>query len=423
MVGWVTRAASACRLRTTNGATGRLLMVGRAASSGPPPCWIGEAAGGWRAYEWQLSNHTGCPPLRRYVHAALSSCGKKEASTVPGAGPSNLKTCAVKDRELLARDLTNASVLLVGDSTSAQLLWHACEAYDRRPASFVKVDARALNVSLKGFSHRLRSLDNHACSLASNLILASFSHYGATGPPYWVFAYPLAPWLANTTIGMVRRDIPKVREMIHGADPTVVVASSGFWDIAAWWAHEGSFSRRFIVNATHTAHYVAGVRRLVRELRRAFPQSAVVWRLMHPGMKHSITPAVVARLNAGVRAAAPAWRLPLIDAEKMVQSLSRANQPNLGKGPPYGTNDGRHLHPFINLALLNLILNIASQRSHGSSLMYGWRQGTGSGAFHTRHNSSRLKLGYEMARLRHERNFSGGLRGTQCAGFALCGSE
>ena len=389
-------------------------LVGAAADAmatgldGSPPCWIGTAAGTWRAYEWRLSNRTGCPPLRRYVHAELSSCGKKQASTVPGAGPSNLKTCAVKDNALLARDLSNASVLLVGDSTSAQLLWHACEAYDKRPASFVKVDARALNISLKRFTHRLRSLDNHACHLNSETVLASFSHYGATGPPYWVFAYPLAPWLSNTTAGMVRRDIPKVRGITSppGTDPTLVVASSGFWDIASWWAHEGSFSRRFSINASHTASYVAGVRRLVRELRRAFPHSAVVWRLMHPGMKHSITPAVVAQLNAGVRAVAPAWRLPLIDAEKMVKALSRTGQPNMGKGPPYGTNDGRHLHPFVNLALLNLILNVARQRARGSSLVYGWRHGVGGGGNYHRHDAPRHKVN----RLRLERNDTGPAR-------------
>ena len=173
-----------------------------------------------------------------------------------------------------------------------------------------------------------------------------------------------------TVQSTARHDMPRFRQTTspRGSDPTLVVVSSGFWDIASWWAHQGGFAKRFSTNSTHTAQYLVGVRRLVREVRRAFPRSAVVWRLMHPGMKHSITPAIVARLNAAIRAAAPAWRLPLIDAEKMVSSLSRSAQPNLGKGPPYGTNDGRHLHPWINLALLNLIFNIARRDAHGVSL-------------------------------------------------------
>ena len=41
-------------------------------------------------------------------------------------------------------------------------------------------------------------------------------------------------------------------------------------------------------------------------LRLEFPRSSVVWRTMHPGMKHSITPRVVADFNRAFRAAASA---------------------------------------------------------------------------------------------------------------------
>ena len=306
---------------------------------------------------------------------------------MPGAGPTNVYTCAVKDNKTLATELANASVLMIGDSTSAQLLWHTCEAYGVRPMSFIRVDAKAHNVSLKRYTHRLRSLDNHVCRLPGSVTFASFSHYGATGPPYWVFAYPLAPWLANTSLGMVRQDMPKFRRLTGGADPTVVIASSGFWDIASWWAHEGNFSKRWSLAATnrsataYTVRYVAGVRRLVREVRRTFPNSLVVWRLMHMGMKHSITPKVVALLNDAIRSAAPAMHLPLLDTERIVASLSRTAQPNMGKGPPYGTMDGRHLHPFINLALLNLILNIATSARRGTAGgWHGWRAAIGRNA-------------------------------------------
>ena len=80
---------------------------------------------------------------------------------------------------------------------------------------------------------------------------------------------------------------------------------------------------------------------------------------MHPGLKHSITPQIVARFNKAVRAAAPGWRLPLLDAEAMLKSLSKTANAGLGKGPVYGTLDGRHLHPWLNMALLNLMLNLA----------------------------------------------------------------
>lgn len=269
------------------------------------------------------------------------------------------------------------SLLMLGDSTSAQVLWHACEAFNVKPRSFVPVDAKALNISLKRYSHRLRSLDNHACRLPANFTLGSFSHYGATGPPYWVFAYPLAPWLAPDSLGMVQRDVPRFRALTHprGADPTVIVASSLFWDVASWWAHEANFSKSWHggASAAHVAAYVTGVRRLVREVRRQFPRSLVVWRLMHPGQKHSITPKIVKELNGAVRALAPSWRLPLLDTEAMVESLSKSAQPLFGaRGPPYGTSDGRHLHPFVNLAILNVLFNMVLRVSEGAVPYAGW---------------------------------------------------
>ena len=345
-----------------------------------PACWPGTAAGAWLLYEWELlsqnitvaaaatgaasssaSINDSCPPLQRFIRVDPKACGHKVPSTVPNAGHTNLPSCCAANETLLTSELANASVLLIGDSTSAQLLWHGCEAFRSRPRSFVPIN-NVPSASLRPYTHRLRSLDNHACKLPGNITFGSFSHYGATGPPYWVFAYPLAPWLANTTVGMVRKDMPRFRTLTTpvGSDPTLIVASSGFWDIAAWWAYEGNFSKRWSLNSNHTARYVTGVRRLVRDVRRAFPRSAVIWRLMHPGLKHSITPRVVSQLNAAIRMAAPSWRLPLIDTEAMIASLSKARSPNMPKGPPYGTQDGRHLHPWLNIALLNLVLNVAS---------------------------------------------------------------
>ena len=370
-------------------------------------CFPGSAPGRWhgsRAPEWVIASPE-CPPLKRYVWVEPTQCVKRQPSTVPNAGPSNLPSCVQRNDSLLANGLANASVLMVGDSTSAQLLWHSCEAFRARPQTLVAIDPS--HGPLKKYAHRLRSLDNHVCDLPAgagterreHLVFGSFSHYGVTGPPYWAFAYPLPPWLSNTTFGMVREDMPRFR--LHtvppDSDPTVVVASSGFWDIAAWWMHEGNFSKRWSLPVdeessvagaggagvavgagvaggagaggaggvpSHTTRYVIGVHRLVRELRHTFPHSTIVWRMMHPGLKHSITPRIVARLNAAVRAAAPAWRLPLLDVEPMVASLSKSEQPGFG-GPVYGTQDGRHLHPWLNIALLNVILNVVRHVSRG----------------------------------------------------------
>jgi hypothetical protein len=49
----------------------------------------------------------------------------------------------------------------------------------------------------------------------------------------------------------------------------------------------------------------------------------------------------------------------------MVRALSPAESPGLGKGPPYGTRDGRHLHEWVNLALFNLMLNLARRAREG----------------------------------------------------------
>lgn len=105
-------------------------------------------------------------------------------------------------------------MLMVGDSTSAQLADHSCQAFGATTRSFVPIPSQLPNRSK--YSHRLRSLDNHYCRLLRGsgwsgrgrgdlgLPLGTFSHYGADGPPYWAFAYPLAPWLGNTSVAQVR---------------------------------------------------------------------------------------------------------------------------------------------------------------------------------------------------------------------------
>ena len=58
-----------------------------------------------------------------------------------------------------------------------------------------------------------------------------------------------------------------------GADPTLVVAGSGFWDISSWWWHEANFSKSFHIGAEHVHAYLRGVRAMVDEVRRVLPRS------------------------------------------------------------------------------------------------------------------------------------------------------
>ena len=147
-------------------------------------------------------------------------------------------------------------------------------------------------------------------------------------------------------------------------DPTLIVVGSGFWDIASWWANEGHFGSSFMFNASHVRRYVHGARLLIGELRRVFPRARLLWRSLHPGLKHAITPAAAHALNEALRAHAQEWGLQFLDVGSMVQQLP----PKLGflpsrsrSTPVYGTLDGRHLHEWLNLEVLNLILNAANE--------------------------------------------------------------
>jgi hypothetical protein len=43
----------------------------------------------------------------------------------------------------------------------------------------------------------------------------------------------------------------------------------------------------------------------------------------------------------------------------MMQQLTTTGNLAFLNGPTAGTSDGRHLHPWLNIALLNLLLNVA----------------------------------------------------------------
>jgi len=325
-----------------------------------PLCNVADAPGQWVGNEWMVQNMSRCPlPLHRFVSIAPHCLARGKG----GAGPA----CVQKHSAALARlGGSNASVLLLGDSTASYLHTHSCGAFGARPVPFIA----AGNLTARqrhAYAHRLRSHDQHACRLPTGpggdgVMLGIFAHYGVTGPPYWSYAYPLAPWLGSTTGQMLASDtVCFSAAALRGRDPTLIVLGSGFWDISAWWANgighaEGNFSRTFEVGPPHVDAYVTGVRRAVDSLRFLYPSSRLLWRTLHPGAKHKITPANCRLLNAAVRARALEWRLEVWDVGGMMEALPQlAFLP--AKSPAYGTSDGRHLHEWLNIELLNLLLN------------------------------------------------------------------
>ena len=330
-------------------------------------CGLGQAPGYWSGPEWHL--HEPRPPrcagvtLQRFLsHPSPCPASWKRK------GP-----CFAKNMPLI-RQLGNASILMVGDSTTTKLFDSVCELFQtNKPKTFIPIP----NGTVRGrYQHKLRSADHHHCHLTKGLTLGAFAHYGVTGPPYWSFAYPLAPWLAQTTLGQIRQDLPRFRtETPAQSDPTLIVFTSGYWDISAWWRHEANFSRQFQAGPKHAAVYVERVREALQALRTEFPGSHIVWRTLHPGFKHSITGGVTHMLNGAVKAHAHSMGpLEILDVGDMVETLTH----DARLAPParvekallstfsiptaaYGTYDGRHLWEWIDYEVFNVILNVVWQ--------------------------------------------------------------
>ena len=272
---------------------------------------LGQAPGYWADKEWQLhprpQGEAHCPATLRRFLSFPDSCDPKSRLK---KGP-----CLVIDHDKMAR-LKNTSVLMIGDSTTTKMFSEVCDLFGASTKSFIDTfrDQRAsplLGLDRSKYTHKLRSMDHHACQLLSDgLTLGGFAHYGATGPPYWSFAYPLAPWLAPTTRGQIRHDMlhrvrctcwpgfpnppvatpgrgrgtgsddsrvaaclsprPKFRTKI-GRDPELIVATSGYWDISAWWKHVGNFSRQYQAGVPEMKQYVGAVAEMVRLIRVEFP--------------------------------------------------------------------------------------------------------------------------------------------------------
>jgi hypothetical protein len=324
-----------------------------------PSCRVVSAPGRWVGHEWTLQNTSRFPlPLHRFVSIAPNCLASSKGGASPG--------CVQCHAAALARlGGSNASVLLLGDSTASYLHTHSCGAFGARPVPFIATGNLTAHQRY-AYTHRLRSHDQHVCRLpighGDGVMLGIFAHYGVTGPPYWAYAYPLAPWLGSTTREMLATDtVCFSATALRGRDPTLIVLGSGFWDIAAWWANGighagGNFSRTFEVGPTHVEAYVSGVWQAVHTVRSVYPTSRLLWRTLHPGAKHKITPANCRMLNDAVRARAAEWRLELWEVGRMMEALPRLAFLS-AKSPAYGTSDGRHLHEWLNIELLNLLLN------------------------------------------------------------------
>tara|TARA_B100000795_G_scaffold39392_1_gene25924 strand:+ start:1284 stop:1736 length:453 start_codon:yes stop_codon:yes gene_type:complete len=119
--------------------------------------------------------------------------------------------------------------------------------------------------------------------------------------------------------------------------------------------------------AGQLGEYAHGVSRLLRHLQNEFPRSAVAWRTCHPAFKRGrgVTPATVELLNDEVRARAPGLGVPVVDVGQMMARRPIAAQPYIprstggssqSRGAP-GTEDGSHLVPWLEVPVINLLLN------------------------------------------------------------------
>lgn len=359
-------------------------------------CAYGISAGHWSdGLEWQLNETSTCPSgLPRYL--------RLHESCLTGNGKRNLKECVTIDHAALAA-LQNASLLFFGDSTAYRLAENICSLFHTKLRSTISVPT--INRSSPYFSRAYKEVthqhDHHFCRLLSGgeptavqslgLPIGAHTHYGVAGEPFWAHAYPRPPWLGRTTAAMARDDLPAFCRTTHGCEPTLVVLNSAFWDISAWWLHPDNERNVAVARNSSrlsTCHgvpkrdgvevgpqrirlYIDGLRHVLTALRHAFPSAAFAWRTAHVGLGHGITRTATQALNRAVIANAPTLGLRVIDVGAMIEQLSPRNyllgppldrNGNMRKGSKApgqfvgGTIDGRHLHPYLDSEVFNLML-------------------------------------------------------------------
>ena len=131
-------------------------------------------------------------------------------------------------------------------------------------------------------------------------------------------------------------------------------------DNASWYV-PNSFT------AGQLGEYSASTARLLGGLKHEFPRSTVAWRTCHPALKRGrgVTPDTVELLNGEVRARAPGLGVPVVDVGQMMARRPIAAQPYIprmngassqSRGAP-GTEDGSHLVPWLEVPVINLLLN------------------------------------------------------------------
>lgn len=335
-------------------------------------------------------------------------------------------------------------MLMLGDSTTTKLLDEVCELFGANAHSFIDVPE---GTDRAKYHHKLRSKDHHACHLlpGGGLTLGGFAHYGATGPPYWNFAYPLAPWLARTTLGQVRQDmspmpglhksaiwvglalflsavplptdaaaasatqtqVPKrssrggsdscgchvrvlghlrVVEVRRQLQPPVPGGPVGNGRLRASGCRDDQSRSRRVPKQVRLAwgRALKTYVRLAHPHRLAVARSRVVWRTLHPGFKHSITNGVTHMLNSAIKAHARLMGpLEILDVGEMLESLTFSAQVPPARiekqalqtfGIPtsaYGTYDGRHLYPPLDVEVFNLILNLLWETAAPAGILGG----------------------------------------------------
>ena len=400
-----------------------------------------ETAGHWD--EWTLHPSRTCNDTILPFVRVRTGCEADEGNQQE-LGASALR-CVDMDTSALRR-LRNASVLMIGDSVTAGLYRSACLAMGRAKTGNRMLSAPTFSKQIKDWighnmtAGRLAAKPyyhlshgdgtHHWCAAGYKATrrfpydgpaLGSFVHYGVVGPPWYSSAYPLAPFIRNTTFEQVVFDLPKFcRDKKRGVgctEPDLVIAHSALWDLAAFAEidfldrdqldslHTGLYadlsrlkkstranlSRPFQIGGTHISRYVRGVERLVRTLQATFPSSRILWRTMHPSdswkqqwvraahrplsvlsptlkpndriasPQRGSNPVAIHALNVAIKAHAKEWNIEILDVGSMLQQLVPRRRTLIktsrGEVSIVGTYDGMHLIGWLNLAVFNLVLN------------------------------------------------------------------
>lgn len=324
--------------------------------------------GSWDGVDWHDS-------ARRY-HTYIRV--REQCLVARRKPPGGMQACTDKNASLLGK-LENASLLMFGDSIARGVATTGCAAVGQSLKSYLlapkitKASPYWERATVEQHTH-----DHHGCRLlegrGGGLPIGYFAHYGITGPPYWTFAYPLPPWINYTTGGQVQHNLRDfTQKHTNGCDPTLIVINSAFWDISSWWLSSTN-KTAFLVGEGLVEEYALAVQRIIGLLRTAFPSSSLAWRTVHDAKgqksaKRKLSPKTLTLLNSAATRAARSMGVFVIDTASMVRKLVAGGVPNYLIGmkegaagkPGHETIDGRHLNPLLDVAVLNMLLNVLAK--------------------------------------------------------------